>query len=292
MAGRQHGAISYQQARQTGLSERQIRGLVARGAWQRRSRGLFTVVGSPATPEQDATVAYLAAAPAGGVLSHRSAAAVHGLAPHPRRPDVTVPPSASAASTVALVHRSEVPLVDRAHRGPLVVTSVSRTLVDCAAVFDGPTVEGLFDAAFCRKLATRDSVHAALGRVGRGRPGTDLARRTAEIWSVRVAPGSPAELRALRLLAELGLDDLVSQHEVFDADGCFVARLDLASPERRLGFEYDGVEFHGPRAWQRDEARYMRLRAAGWRVESLDKLDLLPGEPRLRRLLETCRSAS
>jgi hypothetical protein len=291
-AGVQHGAISHHQARRAGLSDRQVRGLVSRGAWERRARGIFTIAGSPATPERATVVAFLAAAAAGGVVSHLSAAAVHGLAAHPPHPEITVPPTASAGSRVATVHRSTVPPVDRAHRGPLVVTAVSRTLVDCAAVVDGPTVESLFDAAFCRKLATAASVNAAADRVGRGRPGLGLARRTAEVWNLHITPGSPAELRAIRLLAELGLDDLVPQHEVFDEAGSFVARLDLASPSRRLGLEYDGVEFHGPRSWARDEGRYCRLRQAGWQVESLDKLDLLPGEPRLRRLVSSWSAAA
>jgi hypothetical protein len=122
--------------------------------------------------------------------------------------------------------------------------------------------------------------------MGTGRHGTRLARELAEVWSPQVTPGSPAELRALRLLTELGVEGLVAQHEVFDDVGSFVARLDLAAPTRRLGFEYDGVRYHGPRRWAHDEARYARLRALGWTVASLDKLDLLPGEPRLRRLVE------
>ena len=103
-------------------------------------------------------------------------------------------------------------------------------------------------------------------------------------------PASPrtAEVRALRLLTELGVEGLVAQFEVVDHDGSFVARLDLAAPSRRLGFEYDGVRFHGPRRWSHDEARYARLRALGWTVESLDKLDLVPGEPRLRQLVQRC----
>ena len=106
------------------------------------------------------------------------------------------------------------------------------------------------------------------------------------MWSPQLAPGSPAEVRALRLLTELGINGLVAQYEVVDDLGRFVARLDLAAPDRRLGFEYDGVRFHGPRQWDRDEARYARLRALGWTVESLDKLDLVPGEPRLRQLVQ------
>ena len=286
VAGRQFGAISFQQARAAGLSEHQIRGLVARGSWHRRSRGLFTVAGSPSTPQQSTMVAFLATAVAGGVVSHLSAAALHGLTTHPARPHVTVPPGTRTATPIAHVHRSDVPRVDRSHRGPFTTTSVSRTLVDCAAVLGGKALADLVDEALCRKLATQASIHAAADRVGLGGRGTRRCREAVEVWSPYVTPGSPAEVRALRLLAELGVEGLVAQYEVLDEGGTFVARLDLAAPDRLLGFEYDGVRFHGPRRWDRDEARYAQLDALGWRVASLDKLDLLPGEPRLRRLVD------
>lgn len=285
VASRQFGAIAHAQAVAAGLTGHQIRGLVARGTWLRRSRGLFTVAGSPTTPHQATMVAHLAAAPADGVVSHLSAAALHGLTTLPGRAHVTVPPGTSAASVLAHVHRSRVPLIDRAHRGPFTTTSVSRTLVDCAAIVDRQSLIDLVDEAFCRRLASHTSISAAADRIGPGRRGIRLAREVAEVWSPLVTPGSPAELRAMRLLTELGLEGLVAQYEVFDGGG-FVARLDLAAPSRRLGFEYDGARFHGPRQWARDESRYARLRARGWTVESLDKLDLLPGVPRLRELVQ------
>ena len=88
------------------------------------------------------------------MVSHLSAAALHGLTVHPGRAHITVPPGTMSASRVAHVHRSDVPPVDRAHRGPFTTTSVSRTLVDCAAVLDRPALTDLVDEAFCRKLAT------------------------------------------------------------------------------------------------------------------------------------------
>ena len=108
VAGRQFGAISHHQARAAGLTDHQIRGLVARGTWHRRARGLFTVAGSPATAQQATMVAYLAAAPAGGVVSHLSAAALHGLLAFPDVAHVTVPAGISAAHRVACIHRSTV----------------------------------------------------------------------------------------------------------------------------------------------------------------------------------------
>jgi hypothetical protein len=89
-------------------------------------------------------------------------------------------------------------------------------------------------------------------------------------------------VRLIRAAALEGIHGLVAQFEVYDEHGEFVARLDLAQPELRRGFEYDGVEAHNPRRWSRDEARYARLAALGWEVESMTKLDLLPGERRLR----------
>jgi hypothetical protein len=235
-------------------------------------------------------LAYLAAAPSGGVVSHLSAAALHGLASHPARPHITVPRGARPATRVAEVHRSHVPPVDRAHRGPFTTTSVSRTLVDCASLLDRATLADLMDDAFCRRLASHASISSAADRIGAGRRGVRLAREVAEVWSPLITPGSPAEARALRLLTELGVVGLVAQYEVRDDDGGFVARLDLAAPARRLGFEYDGLRFHGPRQWTHDEARYARLRSLGWTIESLDKLDLLPGEPRVRRLAHTAEA--
>jgi hypothetical protein len=143
-------------------------------------------------------------------------------------------------------------------------------------------LEAVVDAALCRKLATTRSVVAAADRTPRGRPGRALARKVVEVWSPGIEPGSPAEVRLIRMAAIEGIHGLVAQHHVFDERGRFVARLDLAQPERRRGFEYDGVEAHNPRHWARDEARYARLRALGWQVEPVTKLDLLPGERRLR----------
>ena len=100
-----------------------------------------------------------------------------------------------------------------------------------------------------------------------------------------------AEVRLLRLLHELGLTQVVTQHEVARRAGRFVARLDIADPVRRKGLEYDGVEFHGPRAWERDERRFQMLRETGWVVQGVTKLDLLPGEPRLRNLVRNWAAA-
>lgn len=283
---RQHGAIGFDQALAAGLSPDQIHHRVRTGRWGRPAAAVYVVAGSPDTPSQRAMVAGLATARAGGLLSHLTAAAIHGLTRFPFLPHVTVPPAASHDSRAAKVHRGSVPLLDRAARDGLAVTSVSRTLADCGTIVDRATLEELVDAAFCRRLATSDSVGAAMARAGARRRGAALVRSVTEVWSSRIEPGSVAEVRLVRLLGELGLTGIVTQHEVRDAGGALVGRLDVACPSIRAGLEYDSLEWHNPRRWDRDEPRYRALRAAGWAVDSITKLDLLPGERRLRDIVE------
>lgn len=289
-AALQEGAISHKDAIESGLSDDQILTLIRSRRWRRAVTGVYVVAGAPDTARQRAMVAYLASAARGGVVSHLSAAAEWGLWPHPPLPHVTVPAGRSTRCGAAVVHRSSIPVVDRAHRKAMAVTSVSRTLVDVASLVERPILEGLVDDALCRQLASPRSVDAALERVGSGRRGKAQLRAVLEAWSPGIVPGSPAEVRLLRMCQDLGIDGLQPQVEVRDGLGAFVARLDLGDPVRKRGFEYDGVRYHGPRAWQRDEARYARLRALGWDVEPVDKHDLCPGAERLRRIADRWRA--
>lgn len=65
------------------------------------------------------------------------------------------------------------------------------------------------------------------------------------------------------------------QHEVFDARGEFVARLDMAYPRLRLGMEYDGRGHL--QAWEqdRDARRTNALDACGWSVLRFTSPDIL-----------------
>ena len=284
-ASAQAGALDHGQAIGAGLTDKQLFGLVRSGRWRRPVRGVFVAAGSPDTWHQRTWIAHLATRRAGGVVSHLTAAALWGLLPPSPLPHVTVPPGASAACKAAKVHRSPVPIVDRGRRDGILLTSVSRTIVDLAGMLDGPTFEPVLDIVLCRKLASVDSIGRCLDRAG-PRRGKELLRRSVAVWTPAIEPGSVAEVRLLRLCATEGITGLVCQHEVFDDDGGFVARLDVAQPEWRRALEYDGVEAHNPRRWDRDEPRYARLRALGWEVEPVTKVDLLPGERRLRTIAD------
>jgi hypothetical protein len=286
VAARQFAAFSLHQAMEAGLSERQVLDRAAAGRFVRRARSVYAVAGSPDSPMQRAMVAYLSVAAAGGVVSHLTAAAISGLCPHPALPHVTVPPNASHEARSARVHRGTVPPADRQHRHGLVVTSPSRTIADLSTCLDRQSLCELVDQAFVARLATAETTLRAAARAGRRRRGAALLRSVVEVWTPRIEPGSVAEMRVVRLLGDYGVAQLELQHQVFDDDGAFVARLDIADPLIRRGFEYEGVLVHNPRAWVRDEPRYQRLKDLGWRIDPITKADLLPGERRLRDLAE------
>ena len=70
----------------------------------------------------------------------------------------------------------------------------------------------------------------------------------------------------------------MAQYEVRDGVGFFVARLDLAYPERRLGVEYEGDHHRGRSVFAHDLRRINALKLLGWRVLRFGAADVF-GQP-------------
>ncbi|GEK80496.1 hypothetical protein ABA31_18470 [Agrococcus baldri] len=122
-----------------------------------------------------------------------------------------------------------------------------------------------------------DELTDALRRYS-GARGLHRARRALSL--VRVGAESPRET-LVRLLVIGALPEPTLQHEVFDASGTFIARLDLSWPKLKLGVEYDGEHHTEPEQRSRDLARIERLRALGWHIITVTKHDLDDGGTRL-----------
>lgn len=131
-------------------------------------------------------------------------------------------------------------------------------------------------------LDIEDLLRAVRGYAGMR--GLNRARRALAL--VRVGSESPRET-LLRLLVISALPEPVLQHEVFDASGTFIARLDLSWPHLKLGVEYDGEHHEDPEQRARDERRLERLRAQGWHISTVTKHDLRDGG---KALLEQIRA--
>ena len=125
------------------------------------------------------------------------------------------------------------------------------------------TVEGAF-RSFDRDLEEAAAVLPPGRGSVRARRAVDLADERAE---------SPPESVLRVLLRSAGLAP-VPQYVVRDAEGRFVARVDLAFPELRVAVEYDGAWHGRPGQLARDRRRLNALVAAGWTVVHLTAADM------------------
>jgi hypothetical protein len=287
----QWGLIRHDQARKAGLSDDQIDRRCATGRWRRLAAGVFVIAGAPSTWQRDALAACLAG-PHGSVASFFTAAALHGVWDPPLLPHITVPRGTSARMRIAKVHRADLDPRDHGRVDCVPCTTPARTLVDAAQLLGREPLAELVDATLCRRLASAEFTLTVAERAQRrpGRRGVPLLREVLNAWSSKIEPGSPAEMRALRLLEQWGFGRVVRQYKVRRSDGTVIGRLDLAFPDFRDGAEYDSVRWHNPRRWAHDEARYAEFKAAGWHIASIDKHDLIPGEHQWRDAFAASRA--
>jgi very-short-patch-repair endonuclease len=78
---------------------------------------------------------------------------------------------------------------------------------------------------------------------------------------------SALETRVRLVLVFAGLTPEVLQLNVFDRDGRWIARVDMAWPSKRLVVEADGREYHDRlEALHADRDKQNRIASAGWTV--------------------------
>lgn len=280
-----HGLIPTWVLTDEGLTTAQIRHLVEDGILERVIRGLFRLAGTR-TPLQDVAAVVMRHRGAHG--SHVSALFVHGLdVEPPRRPQFTLEPGSTSGTTLGALHRSPLDPIDCTRRHGIPVTTLARSIVDAAGVLGVQELARVVNEAISRKLVLLPQIVDAAARVeaAPGRLGSGRLHAVLSTWTVAIQPDSPAEAAAIRRIRVFGLPAPVTQHEVRDEDGRFVARLDMAWPDERVAREYDSLRFHGPDRIELDEVRLQALERLGWEVEPLYRYQLLPDEIEwLRRL--------
>lgn len=159
-------------------------------------------------------------------------------------------------------------------------TTPARTVVDLLRTLPAPRALCVADAVAHLTRTTVDDVRTEMAR-HRGARGLVAAREHLERLDPRSE--SPRETALRLLLLDAGLPPCVPQHEVWD-EGAFVARLDLAWPDRRVAVEYDGAHHRDARQHSLDLARHNRLRALGWTVLQVDARVLARPQELLRQL--------
>ncbi|HEY8057129.1 MAG TPA: hypothetical protein VID94_00190 [Acidimicrobiales bacterium] len=255
-----------QQAVGIGMEARQIERRLADGRWTWRKSGLYALPGAAldwSTTLQGACLV------SGGVASHRSAAVLWGLDGFRQgRPEITVPRHRRIQHEDLRVHESSQfdARLGRTQRHGIDVTGIDRTLLDIASLVDIHRLLLAVDESRRRKLTSWPSLFETLVRHSApGRNGTGMLRALlAEKYGEPAVPDSAFERMVERLLLDAGLGKPVLQHEVYDEHGQFVARVDLAYPERLVGIELDGRRHIEDGAFERDPRRRNRLTALGW----------------------------
>ena len=186
-----------------------------------------------------------------GVVSHDSAAVLWGLElAHQPGQYVTVPRNRSRAAHAGVTVRRAM-VEETAVRQGLRVTTVLRTVLDCAAILELAPAVVVADSALRAGLMTVEELRtAALALRG---PHARKARRVAELADPR--SGSVLESLIRVLLAVAGLAPDTCQYVVRDERGRVVARVDFVYLRARLIVEADGFEFHSARADYRKDRR-------------------------------------
>ena len=161
------------------------------------------------------------------------------------------------------VHRAALPASDVVP-GPddILHTTPERTAWDVAVLENLRTAVGVLDALV--RAETLDLARLlALARDGAGRWGVTRVRRAFELVDGQAM--SPPESWVRVACALAGLPAPVPQYEVFDG-GVWLGAVDFAWPEAKLIVEYEGEYHFDELQIVRDDARYERFLAAGWRV--------------------------
>ncbi len=269
LAAAQEGVFTIEQIADCGLS--------ASGVWKRRQNGRLHLVHarvySLAPPsllsrEGRWLAAVLACGP-GAVLSHRSAAALHGLRPTERSGiDVTIPHRSSRQHHGVDIHRSitltakDVTIVRN-----IPCTTIARTTLDIAEVIRPRQLERMFEQAEQEEVL---DFRALQGQIDRNPTRAGAARIQALMGEYQADMGATwSELEAdfKAMIGGTGVPmPQINQFIVLD-DGGVAIRADFYWPAHRVVVETDGWKFHRTRgAFELGRRNDQRLTVAGFRV--------------------------
>jgi very-short-patch-repair endonuclease len=258
LAGRQHAVVSLAQLRALGLTDAGVRARVRRGQLHRLHAGVYAVGHTIVGPKGHWLAGVLACGD-GAVLSHRSAAALHGVRPDSRRiTDVTVTRNGGRKRPKIASHRCRLDPIDVTRQDGIPVTTVARTLLDLAEVVNLPGVERAIERAEELRIfdlrAVEDVLARAVGRVGAPRLAAAL-RLDPEMTREEL------ERRFLALCRQAGLPEPLVNVRVLGKE------VDFCWPAYGVIVECDSWRYHGGRrSFRRDRATDRKLTLGRWRM--------------------------
>lgn len=262
------------------LTQRMLRG----PGWRRLLRDVY-VHASAELDHRTWCDAVALVLPPGAAIGGLSAAYLWGVDLLARDAPVTVVvPRADRMRphTHLLVVRSALPDSDVTRFARLPVTTPLRTTFDVARRAARVDAVVAIDALLHRRVIKLDALcdYAAQHLGWPGRPRLNAALALAEPLAE-----SPMETRLRLVIVDAGLPRPVAQHEVRDARGRFLARVDLSYQRWRIAIEYEGDHHRERATFRRDITRLNALREAGWLVLRFTADDVLREPARVVRLV-------
>jgi very-short-patch-repair endonuclease/predicted transcriptional regulator of viral defense system len=258
LARGQHGAIKLEQLLSAGLTRGGVRARVARGRLVRLFHGVYAV-GDPELMPLVWESAALLSLGEDAVLSHRSAAAIWGLAqPNPEVIDVTVIGRRPHGREGVRVHYAKT-LSDVTTHSNLRITTPARTLIDFASQVTTSELVAAFGDARAKRLVTDAKLTPALKRAPKNHAGAAIVRRMFDEGGTYDRSEAERLIRGLCKQAQLPqplTNIMLNGHLV-----------DFFWPDHRLIVEVDGYDTHGNRqAFEKDRRRDQTHIAAGYVV--------------------------
>ncbi len=247
------------------LTARQIKGRVRTGAWVRIFPRVYRVEGAPSTWRQSIQ-ALLLWGGKGAVLSHRTAAALHGFKGFAEGPlELTSLRQLRVPNNVRLFRVTAMSARDRTKVDDLSVTTPTRTLLDLAALNDGYTLRSAMDQLLREKKTTVEKLLAAVKRSVHRVGVVDMRQVLREFAGEGGPTESELERCALELIQAAGIPLPKVQWGM--VVGRKQRRLDLFFATQGVVIEVDGYAWHaGVDDFEEDRARNNSLILANLRV--------------------------
>jgi hypothetical protein len=276
VAASQNGLITRSQAIAAGYDKAAIYRACKTGRWRIVARGVYQIVGAPWTWYTSVLRDCLAN---DGVASHRSSAVLLRAGPfRPGRPEISVRSGSKDHDAGPRVHEP----LDFDLIRPITIRSVpltppARLAVDLGAGASYAQYEMTIDELVGRGDVTWAQLTGHLrSHAKRGRNGVGTLRAYLKDRIGYDVEESPLEQRILRDLRRRGFPEPTTQLTVNDADGTFIARVDVAFEPEMVIIEGDSLGWHlNRRSFTKDPTVRRRLRMLGWFVMEIthDMLD-------------------
>jgi very-short-patch-repair endonuclease/predicted transcriptional regulator of viral defense system len=259
LADRQHGVVARRQLAALGMGPGSIQHRLGSARLHRVFRAVYSVGHSRLT-QRGRWMAAVLSCGEDALLSHRSAAALWGIAPYQGRwIDVIAPGSRRGRRSPIAVHGGALLAKDGTLRDGIPVTSVARTILDLAEVVDRRRLERAVEQAERMEVLDLRALECMAMRHGR----RALKPLRAVLAELRPSPETRSELErrfvAFCRKADLptpGINRIVLGFEV-----------DALWHSERLVVELDSYSFHrSRRAFELDRQRDAALAIAGYRV--------------------------